>query len=293
VIPVHEKDGATRIAHTYNGLTLNNPADPLNDIYELDAVAINDQWDALSEPKVQKHGIEVHEPRKVVAMIRGDGVIRAPSFGKLYDKVLALNEAFDMVNAYTADSATVHNRGFLPYAFSIPTADITNYPSGLISAKYMVHALQKPVSRTSQFEGQTCRYTLLLQAADPRLYYTVAQSVNRSNAGTMNAVNTLARFPSPVTSLEIALTGSGSGRTSFEMGGKTLVLDLTGLTGSNTIVVDMEYQTIKLNGADSMSKYYSGDFWKDLPKGATTVITIANLTGTLAATVTASWQRAL
>lgn len=287
------KDNGDRIALAYSSLiTLNSPNDPQDDIYECNIYSSSPQWDALTEPKTQGHGLEGHEPRKVVTLHRIDGVIRAPTLAKLYDKVLALNEAFDMVNAFDSDSSTEHNRGYLPFWFSIPTTNTALYPTGLIPAEIRVRSLAVPVSRSSQFEGTTCRFTLMLQAADPRIYYTTEQTVSRANAGTMNADNDDAGFPSPVT-LTIDFSGAGSGRTSFLMGGRTLVLDLSGLISTDEVVVDMERQTIELNGGSAMNLYDSGEFWQDLPKGATTTITIANITGTLAASVEASWYRAL
>ena len=292
-----------RIPFAYNGFTFNDETvdfDPraasgTECLVEVNVVAINEQWDAVTEPKVTTHGMEGYEPKKVVAMVRLDGLIRAPrgNLGLLMDTVRDMNAAFDPVNAYHADSGTI-NKGYLPLTFSIPTADLANYPSGFITAEYYVRSLNRPIVRDSQFEGDTCRFQLLLQAIDPRCYYTVAQTNSRSNAGTVAVDNSLAGFPSwPI--LTFTVTGAGSGNVDIthdgDGGSVALRLSLTSLTAAQVMVVNMERRTITVDGVSAMSRYVSGP-WLEQPVDNTTW-TFANVTGTLAATVLVAWSRAL
>jgi hypothetical protein len=295
-----DKGERRRLPQAYNGLTINDDTvdyDPRSAtggtaaLYELNIAAIDEQWDAVTEPKVANHGMQAFQPFKINALIREDGIIRAPNLPVLMDAVRALNKAFDPVNAYTADSGII-NKGFLPLTFSIPTADITNYPTGFITAEYLVRSIKRPVARTSEFEGNDCSFALYLQAADPRCYYTVAQSASRSNAGNITADNSLAGFPSwPI--LTFTFTGAGSARVGIRRNstGTKLVIDATGCVSTDVLIVDMEQRTITLNGVSAISRYVSGP-WVDQPVGSTTW-NITNETGTLAATVATGWGRAL
>ncbi len=148
------------------------------------------------------------------------------------------------------------------------------------------------MGRTSEFEGNTCRFSLYLQAADPRMYYTVDQTASRSNAGNITADNTLAGFPSwPI--LTFTFTGSGSAHVGIRKNstGTKLVIDATGCVLNDVLTVDMEQHLIQLNGVNAMSRYLSGP-WVDEPVESTTW-NITDETGTLAATVAVDWGRAL
>jgi hypothetical protein len=286
-------DDKTRLAMAYNGLTLNNPADDPDDTYEVNVLAVDDQWDALMEPKVQTHGMEGYRPRKVSTVIRVEGIVRAPSMGKLFDKVLALNAAFDMVNAYIADSSATRQRGFLAFTGSMPTADETNYTNKLIPVQYFVRSIKKPVSRTSQYEGTNARFSLLLQAADPRLYHQSLSSASRANAGALTLTNTLATFPSWPT-VTITLTGAGTQIVSLSLAGPTtkdLRVDLSGIASGHVIVIDMEHQQITDDGTVNMALLGTVKQWWDMNDYAN-VLTVANISGTLAGTVAVSWRRA-
>lgn len=290
---------ATRLPQTYNGLTINDDsvdyAQGLGSValYELDVVSIDDQWDAVTEPKVNTHGMEGYKPKKVVTLIREDGVIRAPK-GRvdiLMDAVRKLNTTFDAVNAWTNDGSSMFNIGYLPLTFSIPTADVAHYPTGLIAAEYYVRALKRPVARTSQFEGDTCRFSLYLQAIDPRCYFATPQTATRSNAGTVTVNNSLAGFPSWPTVL-LTATGNGAGKVSISIdGGTAFVINLTGLVTNDIVWIDMERRIIKVNWITHMELYFSGP-WLEQPAKSTTW-TFANVTGTLAASVVVGWGRAL
>lgn len=289
------EDETTRVAMTYNGLTLNDPnADP-NDQFEINILDFDPAWEAVTEPKTLTHGLEVYKPRRVQTIIRALGIVRGPTFGALLDKVASLNAAFDPVNAYRNDFATTRNRGFRPFASTIPTADSTNYPSGLIAAHINVRSMRQPVRRTSQYDGLAARFELTLLAADPRLYYDTGQSANRTDAGAVSLNNEAAFFPSwPTTTID--LSGAGSQVVAFTLASAdqtvAFSLDLTGLDGSDTVIVDHEHRQIFLNGSVDMSLYVSGDYW-EIPPSETSSLTISNTSGTLAGTVTVAWERAI
>jgi hypothetical protein len=288
MIPPFNQSGA-RLLMGYNGLALNDPADTASTgTYEINVVAVDPAWDAMVEPRVQTHGVDGFQPRKVQTIIQMDGVVRAPTFAKLLDKVRTLNNTLDMVDAYDADSAT-YNKGYLPLTFSIPTTDTGTYATGYITCKYLARCLRAPVVRSSQYEGTTARFSLIFQAADPRCYFTTAQTGSRSNAGTITIDNSLSTFPSWPT-ITITLTGAGSQVITLTQGSRVLRLDLTGIASGHVIVVDMEHHVITDNGTEDMGIYVSGNFF-DMPASASANIAVANISGTLAATVGASWYR--
>jgi tail protein len=283
-----------RLPFTYNGLTLNDETvnRATTALYECNTASIDEQWDAVLEPLATTHGMEAYEPHKVALILRIDGVIRAPSLAVLMDAARALNWRFDPVNAYRMDSATT-NKGYRALDFSIPTADTATYASGLIPARVYVRSLKQPVAMTSQFEGLTCQFSLYLQAADPRFYLQTEDTASRSNAGALVTDNTKATFASwPVFTL--TFTGAGSGQVSIANGGTgggTLIVDATGYVGTDIMLIDMQRRTVKKNGTLTMSDYVSGA-WQEMQPTENVTWTIANVTGTLAATVLATWRRA-
>jgi hypothetical protein len=135
---------------------------------------------------------------------------------------------------------------------------------------------------------------MILQAADPRIYFDTEQDEIRSNAGALAIDNSLAGFPSWPT-VTITLTGAGSQRVGLtrthDSDAPKLVVDLTGIASGHVIEIDMDRHTITDNGTPAPQLYYSGDWW-DLPADTCTV-TVSNETGTLAGSVEVEWYRAI
>src|SRR3989337_1801856 len=83
-----------RLAVTFNGLTLNDPSDVSDDTYELNTVAGATFVDAIIEQRPEGDGMEVYDARKLSRLIRIEGVIRAPTLARFYDKGKLLAKTF-------------------------------------------------------------------------------------------------------------------------------------------------------------------------------------------------------
>jgi phage-related protein len=57
---------------------------------------------------------------------------------------------------------------------------------------------------------------------------------------------------------------------------KSLVLNLSGLSNGNVVIVNMDARTITVGGTDTMSLYVSGDYWMIEP--GNNAIALANTT---------------
>jgi len=271
-------DAGARLAVTYNGLTLNNPADPKNDTYTLDAVQPATQISQVVEPHPSSDGSEVYMPYKASRNIRLLGTIRAPSIAKLFDKMAVLATAFDpAVVAYNNPTDS-----FLALDFSTPTTDTVNFANGLMASRYYVRARVAPEPMVTSWTGWSAMFSLDLLVKDPRRYIQAALSVT----GTGTAANTLATTVSwPL----VTITASGAGSATYSVANttlsKTLTLNLSGLVNTNVVVVDMAKAKITKNGVETPSLYVSGNYWPIQPGNNT--ITVTN--GTNMTTVT-SWR---
>lgn len=260
-------DGGDRLAMAYRSLTINDES------YPVSSVVVDHRYDSVTEPKPQADGMEAYAVRRLVAMIRADGVVKADSVADLHDKVEALNAAFDPVLAFDEDTAT-RDIGFLPFTFSVPTADDTGYPTGLKPLQYYVRSTAIPVPRISKFEGDGAHFTLLLQAVDPRRYLQTLTSVDlfHTPGGTPDSAsvavdNSLASYSSWPT---ITMVMSGFGHTAFyvdhdESGVDPLVLDLSSLVATDVVTIDMQAREVLVDGASRMDLVVSGDFFPIRP----------------------------
>src|SRR3972149_5527062 len=141
-------DARRRLAVTYNGLTLNNPSDVSDDTYELNIVAGVTVVDAIAELRPEGDGMEVYDARKVSRLVRIEGVIRAPTLARFYDKVKLLAKTFDPP-PISLHNPTVH--GFLALDFSVMTEDDATYADGLVPSRYYC----RPRTLVEPIEGQS------------------------------------------------------------------------------------------------------------------------------------------
>jgi hypothetical protein len=258
MIGLYSDDGS-RLPMAYRGLTIND------DTYPVDSVTVDPRWDSVTEPLAERDGMEAYDPRRIAAMVRVDGFIRASSIAQLHDRIEALNAAFDPVLARDADSAD-RNRGYLPFTFSVPTEDVTNYPDGLIPMQYHGRSIALPVPRVSKFEGHSVPFTILLQAVDPRRYLQTLSSLTLTSA-VQELDNSLASYKSwPV----VRLTMSGAGIVDWVVNNSSddrdfLVLDLTGRAAGQVVEIDMQARTIKIDDTVDMSIYVSGEYFDLAP----------------------------
>jgi hypothetical protein len=273
-----------RLAHTYNGLTLNNPADSPQDTIELNSAQPLTQIQSDIEAHDNREGSEAWGAIKTARIIRIQGVIRAPTLGRLHDQIKSLAAAFDP-NKTTLDNPSV--QGFLPYDFSVPTLDTTNYPSGLVPSRYYARAQNLPEPAIAYDKGYTGAFHLDLFMRDPRRYLQ-AQSQFGLTSGDLD--NRLADFRS-WPSLTLTMTGAGSATTTFTNTtlGLALVLNLSSTTNGQTVVVDFEQRFISIAALSRMDLYGSGDYWWMKP-GVLNAFTTANLTNISALLLT--WRPA-
>lgn len=270
----------------YHGLTINDPDDDPDDTYEPAIAIARYALDEVLEPKAEQDGSEGYAPRKISKIIRIDGMVKAPSNRRLWDKVEALNEAYDPVLTFEDDVASTYDRGYLPLTFAVPTNDTANYPSGLIGMQYYARPIAQPIELASKFQGHNAPFHIEMLAIDPRRYsQTLTSQTLVNGANTVN--NTLASYPSyPV----IVLTMSGAGTDGWFIGHETelvsLYLNLAG--AGQTIEIDMAKHVVRKNGVEDMTLFKSGKFWK-LGRQSHTV-TVSNVTGI--SQVQIQWRRA-
>jgi len=282
MIPVFADSQRTRIAHVYNGLTINQRIGGSNkDIVEVNSVRPQTQVQHIREPREYESGLEAYGAFKRGKLLILQGVIRAASWGALYDRVEEVAAAFDP-DVVSRDNPDTY--GFLPYDFDVPTADTVNFPTGLMPCRYYLRAEQAFEPPLSQYAGMAVPFSLPLLAADPRRYLQSSSSL----AGAGAADNSLATVWSWPT-LSIAMSGAGSATfiiANTEASG-SLTLKLSTLVNGDAVSVDMERRSIKVNGVDDASLYVAGDFWHMEP-GVNT-ITVTNGTN---AQPTLTWRSA-
>lgn len=282
MIPVFADSQRTRIAHVYNGLTINQRIGGSNkDIVEINSVRVRTQVQHIREVREYESGLEAYGAFKRGKLLILQGVIRAATWGALYDRIEDVAAAFDP-DAVSRDNPDTF--GFLAYDFDVPTADAVNFPTGLMPCRYYVRAEEAFEPPISQYAGIAVPFQLPLLAADPRRYL---QSVSQLN-GAGSADNSIASAWSWPT-LTIAMTGAGNAAftiSNTESAG-SLVLNLSGRINGDSVAVDMERRSIKVNGVGVPSLYVSGDFWHMEP-GANT---IAVVNGTNASP-TLTWRSA-
>ena len=263
MIPIYagtggERGDPTRLAIAFNGLTLNNPSDDPQNTYEVNTSAPLTNLDYVSELNQGRDGMEIYAFRKVNKIETLQGFIRAGSLEALADKIVALGKAFDPAligHDHAADPFT--NK----LTFSVPTTDTTTFPSGLVSSFYYALPMRVPEPIINFATGLTAAFDITMIMRDPRRYYATQGS--KSGGGSIS--NTIGNYPSPAT-LTITMAGAGSAtykaqNTTTVHGAQALTLDLSGLSASDVVVVNMDRKTITINGTSDMSPYVSGDYW--------------------------------
>lgn len=282
MIPAFLNSQQTRNALVYNALTINQlVAGSKKDIVEVNSVRVQTPIQSIREIREHESGLEAYGAFKRGKLLVLQGVVRASSWGALYDRIEDVAAAYDPATVSRDNPDTF---GFLPLDFSVPTADTVNFPTGLMPCRYYVRAEEAFEPPYSQYSGMAVPFNLPLLAADPRRYLQSLSSLD--GAGT--ADNTLATFFSWPT-ITIAMSGAGSA--TFTLGNTTaaasLVLNLSARVNTDTIVIDMERRKITLNGADAPQLYVSGSYWPI--EVGNNVVTLANSTN---ASVTTTWRPA-
>lgn len=281
--------GDVRLLQSYNSLLLNNPADPADDTYEVDAVATMPQLDAIDDPFPEDDGTEVYRSRKTRLIVLVSGTIRAPSIARLYDKTKALIAAFDPAKASHENPAV---QGFLAYDFSVPTLNVTTYPTGLVACRYYARAHTLWVPTDSEYQGTAVFFQVELEMADPRRYEQ-ATSLLTGN-GTVTNRGDYRTWPA----MEITCTGAGSATYTITRTGtglaattKALVLNLSTCINNDVVLVDMggkRIQRVRGGVTTELPSLYASGVYFEVEPGSQT-ITITNTTNT---TTQTAWGHA-
>jgi len=282
MIPAFLDSGRTRNALLYNNLTVNQRIGGSNkDIIEVNTIRSETPVQTIRESREYESGLEVYGAFKRGKRISLQGVIRAATHGALYDRIEEVAAAFDP-DVVSRDNP--NDFGFLPLDFSVPTADVVNFPTGMMPCRYYVRAEEAFDPPLSQYAGMAVPFSLPLLAADPRRYRQSLSSLD--GAGTAdNSIGTFYSWPT------VTIVMSGAGSATFAVGNttaaSTLTLDLSGRANDDAIVIDMERRAISLNGVDAPELYVSGDYWPI--EAGNNVVTLANNTN---ASVTTTWRSA-
>ena len=278
MIPLFD-DAGNRLGIGFNGLTLNDPASPKQDLIEVNTVSMAGNFDAATDSDPADDGTELTSVRRTMYVLRIDGFLRAPTYAALYDRKKLVAAKLDPAILYRNNLATF---GALPMTFQVPTADTANYPSGFVDSFYTARSRGGVTPPDSMFTGRACAFSAEFIIPDPRRYFATQQTL--TGAGT--AVNTLADEQSSPT-VTITMAGAGSATYGYTLGGTTLTLNLSGRINGDVIVIDFRTRTIKLNGVVSPNLFVGGDYAKMLPGNNT--VALANTTN---ATTVTTWYRA-
>lgn len=271
-----------RLSLAYNGYTLNSMSavegEPGMQGTEVKAIAYTSPADFISEKLQWRDGIAVHAVTRSSRMIQMNGFIRGTTRADLKDRILEFSHAFDPGwIAYANDDP------FLPLTFDVPTADTSNFPTGLAASKVFVLPTETPMPVETHPQSRDARFRLTLLQADPRRYLQTA--VTHTSGTLSNPAADTTSWPT------ISFTMSGAGHASFTtthgpgyQGTRALVLDLSGRSAGQVITVDFANRQVLVNGTPTAGIFVSGDWWEIEP--GTNLISYTNTTGVGTRTLT-------
>lgn len=274
MIGIYDEAGA-RLAMGLSGLSLNDPADDGLDTFEVNAVTYSDALDTTTDADPAHDGVELGAVRKTMYVAHIAGVIRAPTLTKLFDKRRDLAAAYDPATLYRKNLATA---GVVPFDFSTPTLDTTNFPTGLVPSRYYVRPQRMVMPPVSVYAGTSCYFDLALVIQDPRRYRRATSTL--AGIGTATNIGDYATYPT----MTISMTGAGPAnytltRTDAYGVVKALVLNLSGRVNGETVTIDMAKSKISVNAVETPALYVSGDYF-DLSAGANGIV-ISDYLGTV------------
>ena len=272
-------DAGTRQTVAYGGLSLNVSSDAPDETYALDTVTIVPQYSTNMDPNPNTDGSKLGLVRRTLYLVRVDGVLRAPTLAKYFERVKNLVAAFDPAVAYAGSPST---DGATALDFTSLTTDTTNYPTGKIACRYYARARSLYVPPSSAFSGNAGFFTAELMVPDPLRYSQTLYSLTGAGAADLSAGNH-ASYPV----LTITMAGAGSATYKITVGSSSLTLDLSGRSAADVVSVDMATKSIKVNGVETPSLYAAGDWFPLL--AASNTVTYTNTTN---ATSVLTWRRA-
>jgi hypothetical protein len=296
MIPIHT-DTDTRNPIVYNSspsITLNDPTDDPDDTYLVEDINVEPVWDAVIEPKADTHGVKSHRPRLIQTMITIRGWVKAQSYAALYDKIRALNRAFEPVLTYLDDSSDI-DKGYVALDFVIPTEDTTNYTDGTVDARYYAASIKRPVPMSTKFDGLNARFVIQLRCADPRMYLQDDTDDSSASGASPRTVTisgmALCQYPVwPIITVGFNTAPSSTMtifRSSPTPASGTLSLIHAELAGSKTLVIDMQAKTVEYSdGTNKITAVSAGSEFFELIPDTSNVVTFTNFPTDAVLTVT-------
>lgn len=227
-------------------ITLNDPTDDPDDTYLVEDVDVSPTYDMRSEPNSDRDGTQSGQPRKLQLMIAIRGWVKAPSHAALYDKISALNRAFDPILTYLNDSSSTFDRGFMALDFNVPTTNTDDYATGLIASRYYAQSLKVPVPTTTKFDGLAARFVIILRCNDPRRYWQTLSENEDTGPFALPVDNTLATYPSwPIIEIDFTTVPAGDITIVRDSHSATITLESTELADSSghTLTIDTQART--------------------------------------------------
>ena len=279
-----------RLEVVYNGYTLNTAASPADNQIELVETAVTPITDQVIENKQGRDGMEVYQAFKSGLMIRMRGWIKKPTIAELMDEAALMAEKFDA--ALLSRRTQTSTIGFQSLSFNVPTADIANYPTGLVTSFYLARTMEPITFGRTKYDGYAMPFRIEMLARDPsRFYYPQQTHSTPEPSSVLN--NLLGRYPSwPTFTSNMTVAGA----TNFTLtnqnafgGSKSLVLNLSTLVNGDVLRVDFERRRIYVNNILRMNLYVSGVYWQIEPR-ANQTIAVANGNGMSGRLL--SWYRA-
>lgn len=261
---VYDPSGAN---HTLNSVTQVHAEDGMQGT-EVRAIASSSAIDYVSEKLQWRDGIDVTGVTRSSRVIRINGVVHGTTRGDLMDRLEALANAYDPGRLAWLHSAT---GPFVPLRFSVPTTDI-QFVTGLADSYVLAMPVEVPTAVIANPQARTARFALTLLCKDPRRYLWNEGSVTGSTgAGTLSNRGDYRTWPT----VSFSMTGAGSATFTATCvgpvkGSRSLVLDLSGRSNGQAIVVDFDRRQVSVDGVDTPGIFVSGDWW-DVEPGSNSV----------------------
>lgn len=252
----------------------------MNDTIVLTDMQENPAYRDLRDPYHLTQGGQlgrVHKGMRVMQLIGRilvpDGTPAAQR-ARMYARTSALRAAFDPSICYR-DSPTTDGAYQLQY--SEATTDTGTYPTGVIGLQYWARPVQQPwLTERLNEEGNRENMRIVLVAADPRSYEQTEQTLTLTpgspTGNVLNRGNTAA--PLKVT---YTMAGAGSSACTLSRSSVSFVLNLSGRSGGDSIVVVHETcapygrgRYVTLNTIENAAlKTSAASTWLDVPVGIT------------------------
>lgn len=265
-IPIYDLGDLPNLV-TFNNLNINNPADPSDDTIQLLGANIVPQLNTATDAHPNDDGSEVSPVYRSMYILRLDGIVRGKTLPSLLDKCKALALAFDPALASTVTSPSTAGVLAMDFKSFTATADSaytvvkrasTVAESGTIlgysvPSRYYVRSRAGVLTPSSAFTGLARPWSAELLMPDPRRYLQTLTTVSATPFTDAGDYPTWPTFT-------ITMAGAGSATYTMTFNGHALVLNLSGLSNNDVVVVTPENHTITLNGVAAPTKYVSGDW---------------------------------